>query len=89
MPKVCKKNIELSEAENALAKNHFRDARKHFNSVIEIHRDDAYGLLTLGEQAFNDGDLTAAEQAYDYAKEIPEVTPRAESRHKQNSDTKE
>src|SRR6202021_2769842 len=33
-------NIELSEAEKALAKNHFRDARKHFNSVIENHRED-------------------------------------------------
>lgn len=76
--KGLQENIELSEAEKALAKNHFRDARKHFNSVIENHRDDPYGLLTLGEQAFNIGDLTAAEQAYDYAKEIPEVTPRAE-----------
>ena len=76
--KGLQENIELSEAEKALAKNHFRDARKYFNSVIENHRDDPYGLLTLGEQAFNDGDLTAAEQAYGYAKEIPEVTPRAE-----------
>jgi len=76
--KGLQENIELSEAEKALAKNHFRDARKHFNNVIENHRDDPYGLLTLGEQAFNIGDLTAAEQAYDYAKEIPEVTPRAE-----------
>ncbi len=76
--KTLQENIELSEAEKALAKNHFRDARKHFNSVIENHRDDPYGLLTLGEQAFNIGDLTAAQQAYDYAKDIPEVTPRAE-----------
>lgn len=76
--KSLQENIELSEAEKALAKNHFRDARKYFSSVIENHRDDAYGLLTLGEQAFNDGDLTAAELAYNYAKEFPEVTPRAE-----------
>jgi tetratricopeptide (TPR) repeat protein len=35
-------------------------------------------LLTLGEQALNDGDLKSAEQAFTYAKEIPEVAPRAE-----------
>jgi hypothetical protein len=34
--------------------------------------------LTLGEQCFNDGDFKSAEQAYNYAKEIPEVAPRAE-----------
>jgi tetratricopeptide (TPR) repeat protein len=76
--KSLKENIELSEAEKSLSQNHFREARRHFATVINSHKDDAYGLLTLGEQAFNDGDLTAAQQAYDYAKEIPEVTPRAE-----------
>ncbi len=76
--KSLQENIELSEAEKSLAKNHFRDARQHFTNVIKNHRQDAYGLLTLGEQAFNDGDLTAAQQAYDFAKEIPEVAPRAE-----------
>jgi hypothetical protein len=34
--------------------------------------------LTLGEQCFNDGDFHSAERAYNYAKEIPEVAPRAE-----------
>ena len=76
--KGLQENIELSEAEKSLAKNHFRDARRHFVNVIDNHRDDPYGLLTLGEQAFNDGDLTAAEHAYSYAKEIPEVIPKAE-----------
>ena len=76
--KGLQENIELSEAEKSLAKNHFREARKHFTTVIDNHREDPYGLVTLGEQAFNDGDLTAAEQAYGYAKEIPEVAPRAE-----------
>ncbi len=76
--KGLQESIELSEAEKSLAKNHFRDARKRFTSIIDNHKDDPYGLITLGEQAFNDGDLTAAEQAYGYAKEIPEVAPRAE-----------
>jgi len=76
--KSLKENIELSEAEKSLSQNHFREARHHFATVIDNHKDDPYGLLTLGEQAYNDGDLTAAEKAYDYAKEIPEVTPRAE-----------
>lgn len=71
-------NIELNEGEKALAQSHFREARQHFSQVINQHRDDAYNLLTLGEQAFNDGDLKSAEQAYTYAKEIPEVASRAE-----------
>jgi tetratricopeptide (TPR) repeat protein len=76
--KSLQENIELSEAEKSLAKNHFRDARRHLASVINNHKDDPYSLLTLGEQAYNDGDLTTAQQAYEYAKEIPEVTSRAE-----------
>jgi tetratricopeptide (TPR) repeat protein len=71
-------NIQLSEAEKSLAQNHFREARQHFTTVINAHRDDAYDLLTLGEQAFNDGDLRSAEQAYTFAKEIPEVASRAD-----------
>lgn len=71
-------NIQLSEAEKALASNRFREARQHFSAVIANHRDDAYDLLTLGEQAFNDGDLKSAEQAYTFAKEISEVSSRAE-----------
>src|SRR5579875_217036 len=76
--KELQESIELSEGEKALAANHFREARQHFSQVINQHRDDPYNLLTLGEQAFNDGDLKSAEQAYTYAKEIPEVSARAE-----------
>jgi tetratricopeptide (TPR) repeat protein len=76
--KNLQENIELSEAEKALTQKRFRDARQHFSAVINNHRDSPYDLLTLGEQAFNDGDLSAAEQAFTYAKEIPEVTSRAE-----------
>lgn len=71
-------NIKLSEAEKALSQKRFREARKMFQPVIELHRSDPYQLLTLGEQCFNDGDFRSAEQAYNYAKEIPEVAPRAE-----------
>jgi tetratricopeptide (TPR) repeat protein len=71
-------NIQLSEAEKALSQNKFREARKMFSTIIDAHRENPYELLTLGEQAFNDGDLRSAEQAYNYAKEIPEVAPRAE-----------
>ncbi len=71
-------NMELNEGEKALAQNRFREARQHFSQVINSHRDDPYNLLTLGEQAYNDGDLKSAEQAYTYAKEIPEVQSRAE-----------
>jgi cytochrome c-type biogenesis protein CcmH/NrfG len=76
--KNLQENIELSEAEKALTQKRFRDARQHFSAVINNHRDSAYDLLTLGEQAFNDGDLSAAEQAFTYAKEIPEVASRGE-----------
>lgn len=70
--------IELSEGEKALAQNRFREARQHFQQVINNHKESPYELLTLGEQAFYDGDLTSAEQAFNFAKEIPEVAPRAE-----------
>lgn len=71
-------NIQLSEAEKALSQNHFQEAREYFSAVISNHRDDAYQLLTLGEQAYNDGDLKSAEQAFNFAKEIPEVASRAD-----------
>jgi len=76
--KNLQENIQLSEAEKALAQNRFKEARQQFATVIDSHRDDPYDLLTLGEQAFNDGDLKSAEQAYTYAKEIPEVASRAD-----------
>lgn len=71
-------SIELNEGEKALAQNRFREARGHFQTVIVNHKDSPYDLLTLGEQAFYDGDLKSAEQAFNFAKEITEVQPRAE-----------
>jgi len=76
--KNLQENIELSEAEKALTQKRFRDARQHFSQVIAKHRDQPYDLLTLGEQCFNDGDLKSAEQAFSYAKEIPEIASHAE-----------
>lgn len=76
--KNLQENIQLSEAEKALAQSRFKEARQHFSAVINNHRDDPYQLLTLAEQAFNDGDLKSAEQAYTFAKEISEIAPRAE-----------
>lgn len=71
-------SIELNEGEKALAANRFREARQHFQTVIVNHKDSPYDLLTLGEQAYYDGDLRSAEQAFTFAKKITEVTPRAE-----------
>ncbi len=71
-------SIELNEGERALAQNRFREARQHFQTVITNHKDSPYDLLTLGDQAYYDGDLKSAEQAFNFAKEITEVTPRAE-----------
>jgi tetratricopeptide (TPR) repeat protein len=76
--KQLEQNIELSEAEKALSQGHFREASDHFSKVIGQHHEDPYELLTLGEQAFNDGDLAAAEQAFNLAKDVPEIAPRAE-----------
>lgn len=76
--KNLQESVQLSEAEKALASNRYKEAREMFCSVINNHKEDAYELLTLGEQAFNDGDLQSAEKAYTYAKDIPEVTARAE-----------
>lgn len=71
-------SIELSEGEKALAQNRFKEARQHFATVINSKRENAYDLLTLGEQAFYDGDLHSAEQAFAFAKEMPDAAPRAE-----------
>lgn len=71
-------NIKLNESEKALSQKKFREAHKILTPVIDAHRTDPYELLTLGEQCFNDGDFRSAERAYNYAKEIPEVAPRAE-----------
>lgn len=72
--------IQLSEAEKALSEQppRFREARQLFLAVITTHKDEPYELLSLGEQACNDGDLKSAEEAFGYAKEINEVAPRAE-----------
>ena len=70
--------IELAEAEKALTQKQFRDAARYFGKVIGNHKENPFQLLTLAEQAFNDGDLKSAELAYSYAREIPEVAPRAE-----------
>ena len=71
-------NIELSEGEKALAQNRFKEARQHFQTVINNKKDNAYDLLTLGEQAYYDGDLGSAEEAFNYAKQISDAAPRAE-----------
>jgi tetratricopeptide (TPR) repeat protein len=71
-------SIELSEGEKALAQNRFKEARQHFQTVINEKKDNAYELLTLGEQAFYDGDLGSAEEAFNYAKQISDAAPRAE-----------
>lgn len=76
--KKLQEDIQLNEAEKALTQKRFREGREQFSNVINQHRDDAYDLLTLGELALNDGDLRSAETAYTYAKEISEVTSRAE-----------
>jgi tetratricopeptide (TPR) repeat protein len=76
--KNLQQNIQLSEAEKFLSQNQFRKAREIFTGVINQNRDDPYQLLTLGEQAMNDGDLKSAEQAFTFAKEIPQVAPRAD-----------
>lgn len=75
---TLQEGIELNEGEKALSQNRFREARQHFQGVINNHKDSGFDLLTLGEQAFYDGDLKSAEEAFTFAKEIPEVAPRAE-----------
>ncbi len=76
--KNLKENIALNEGAKAMSQGRYKEARGHYGEVINAHRDEPYELLTLGEQCFNDGDLKAAEQAFTYAKELPEVAPRAE-----------
>jgi tetratricopeptide (TPR) repeat protein len=76
--KNLQEGIQISEAEKSLSQLHFRDARKAFTGVINSHREEPYELLNLGEQAYNDGDLRSAEQAYNFAKQVPDVAPRAE-----------
>ena len=76
--KNLQEHMQLQEGEKALSQNRFRDAHEHFTTVINDHRDDSYELLTLGDQFYNDGDFKASEQAFTYAKETPEIAPRAE-----------
>src|SRR5207302_5422519 len=57
---TLQEGIELNEGEKALASNRFREARQHFQSVINNHKDSPYDLLTLGDQAYYDGDLRSA-----------------------------
>lgn len=70
--------IDLSEAEKALTENRFREAHQKFAGIIEKHREEPFDLITLGEQCFQEGDYKAAEKAFVYAKDLPEVSTRAE-----------
>ncbi len=76
--KNMKEKIQLSEAEKALAQGRFREARQLFSQVIMEHKEEPANLVTLADQAYYDGDLKSAEQAFNYAKELPEVGARAE-----------
>ncbi|MBK9619243.1 MAG: tetratricopeptide repeat protein [Candidatus Obscuribacter sp.] len=71
-------NIQLSEATKAASQNQFHEAHKSFMGVIESHREDPYELITLAEQCYFEGDYKAAVNAFNYAKELPEVSTRAE-----------
>ncbi|MDQ5934195.1 MAG: Cellulose synthase subunit BcsC [Cyanobacteriota bacterium erpe_2018_sw_21hr_WHONDRS-SW48-000092_B_bin.40] len=70
--------IDLSEAEKALTQNRFREANSKFTGIIEKHREEPFELITLGEQCFQEGDYRAAEKAFTYAKDMNEVSTRAE-----------
>ncbi len=70
--------IDLSEAEKALTQQRFREAHQKFINIIEKHREEPFELITLAEQCFQEGDFRAAEKAFNYAKELPEVATRAE-----------
>ncbi|MBU6451998.1 MAG: tetratricopeptide repeat protein [Cyanobacteria bacterium REEB67] len=70
--------IESSEAEKAIAQNRFRDADKIFYGQIEKHRDDPYALINIGDSAYMEGAYKAADKAYAAAKEMSEVSTRAE-----------
>lgn len=70
--------IELQEASKSLTEGQFRAARQKYLEVIEKHHEEPYELVTLGEQCLFEGDYKAAEKAFAYAKELPEVSTRAE-----------
>jgi tetratricopeptide (TPR) repeat protein len=70
--------IDMAEGEKALTQNRFREAHQKFAAIIEKHREEPFELLTLGEQCFQEGDYKAAEKAFVYAKDLPEVSTRAE-----------
>jgi tetratricopeptide (TPR) repeat protein len=70
--------IESSEAEKAIAQNRFRDASKIFIGQIEKHREDPYELINIADSCFMEGDYKSAEKAYSIAKEMAEVSTRAE-----------
>ncbi|MBS2007784.1 MAG: tetratricopeptide repeat protein [Cyanobacteria bacterium SZAS TMP-1] len=70
--------IEASEAEKAIAQNRFRDASKIFINQIEKHREDPYELINISDSCFMEGDYRSAEKGYTIAKEMTEVSTRAE-----------
>jgi len=70
--------IQLAEAEKALTQNRFREAYRTFVTIIDKKREDPYELISLADQCFQEGDYRAAEKAYGYAKELNEVSTRAE-----------
>jgi tetratricopeptide (TPR) repeat protein len=70
--------INLAEAEKDLTQSRFKDANNKFVNIIDKHKDEPFELVTLGEQCYFEGDYKAAEKAFSYAKEFPEVATRAD-----------
>jgi len=70
--------IESSEAEKAIAQNRFHDAAKIYAGQIEKHREDPYELINIADGCFMEGAYKSAEKAYSIAKEMAEVSTRAE-----------
>jgi tetratricopeptide (TPR) repeat protein len=70
--------IQSSEAEKAIAQNRFRDADKIFSTQLEKHREDPYALINQADSEYMEGAYKSAEKAYTAAKEMAEVSTRAE-----------
>jgi tetratricopeptide (TPR) repeat protein len=70
--------MALTEATKSLTQGQFRDATSKFLEVIDKHKEDPFELLTLADQCYLEGDYRSAEKAYNYAKDFPEVSTRAD-----------
>jgi Tfp pilus assembly protein PilF len=57
--------VTFADAQTAYTKRHYREAAESFDSYVQLHPKNAFGLYMLGLSAWKSGDLMRAREAFE------------------------